>query len=590
MPYNHNVKFLSNGEPVNASVSNRAPQANAANIEYVRRLLAAASAGKSLQFPDAKLKPEVIVGSLVYFDEATASFGPAIAKLTSSLDGTFLPDPQSVVIGVVAAKHTAICGDVVTIGQLPSAVVPQGVTDNGLYFLSATDAGHVTKDKPTLAIPAVFYGGVGAAFVIPHWLNGDLDTNYYRFDLTAAPASDPYVAPLPGDPVVVTNPDSALPGWLPADDAVFGGKAPAGAKFGYNLGQDAALLAQWPPIPASGAYLEMDRPLTSPNPNYEDLVYNTGYKGVSKDWFTINADGIWWFDDNFDEAPFDTDYESLADAPDRRRSSMRLWFSKPIYVSNNAVVTSLRSVDPRLLVLCRGSNVAASAGNLDIKLATDFLLGDDNQRGHNVFKSYDEELQRFQSGPVTEGLLQGSDNVTLTSTAPVTVEGLGVLHRGVVTVSFNANGSVSVPIGEVRLNAVTQETYQNIMYLGMPRDVASSYNAMLHTPADLVFNSPKLRLVFWVIGRAAGTLPGLTLSGRRLPKAVATPTALPTTDTTVGITTGVTLTSADQYVLVTSEPISITAGESYAFTLSRAIDSYPGELGIIRQYATISAS
>jgi hypothetical protein len=55
----------------------------------------------------------------------------------------------------------------------------------------------------------------------------------------------------------ITNADSSLPGWLPADDPIFKGTAPADAKFGYNIAAQSSIEKIWPPIPVEAAMMEM---------------------------------------------------------------------------------------------------------------------------------------------------------------------------------------------------------------------------------------------------------------------------------------------------------------------------------------------
>jgi hypothetical protein len=82
------------------------------------------------------------------------------------------------------------------------------------------------------------------------------DHIHYSVDLVALPAGD-HTSPGPDGLHVITNADSTLEGWLPADDPVFDGKAPTGAKFGYNLSAQTELDQLWPPIPSDAALLEM---------------------------------------------------------------------------------------------------------------------------------------------------------------------------------------------------------------------------------------------------------------------------------------------------------------------------------------------
>lgn len=583
------VNFITDGESVNASVANRVPSANARNIAFLRQLLDESNRGSALYLRDVSLDSSVDIGDVVYSRESDGTHFKASASLVAQADGRYKPANSSIVAGLVVSKNTTKCGDLLLIGSaVHENVTPSGVTEPGLYYLSDSEPGSLTLTKPLLSVPVLFYDAAGRMFLCPHWLVGENESEYYVYDLYTQPATGAFTIPNPGGTVVIENPDSSLPGWLPADDAIFGGNAPAGAVFGYNLSEHPELLQDWPPIPAETAYLEMDRPLYFPNPAYDTIPYNRGYKAVSDGVAIINADGLWWTEDGHDQAPFDSDYETLVEAPNRLRSSMRIWYARPTYFTSNPVVSSIRSIDDRIQVLCRGKDVTGSVGNLDLKLALELMVGDQTQSGHIALKEFDHAEGKFLGGPVVEGLQSASSGVFLSSTAPKVV-GESVIHQGIVSVSLSPNGEFLVPVSEVRLNNVSQETYQDVLYLGLPAGKQSKFRSVLHVPAEVSFDTPKLRFVFWLLGRTAGTLPALSITYRVLPTASGTPQNLPTSDTALPITTNVAVT-ADQYFQVASDPIDVTAGNTVLVTLSRDVDAYAGEVGVLRQYATIAGS
>ena len=128
------------------------------------------------------------------------------------------------------------------------------------------------------------------------------------------------------------------------------------------------------------------------------------------------------------------------------------------------------------------------------------------------------------------------------------------------------------------------------MYFGFDAGKQQAIRARIQVPVTLDATSPMMTLVFRIIGLGAGTLPPMTLSYRRIP-ASSTPAALPLTDTTISLTTGQTLTAANQYLDISSSAFAVAAGDDVLFTLQRgASDSYIYQVGVMRQTGLIASA
>jgi hypothetical protein len=187
---------------------------------------------------------------------------------------------------------------------------------------------------------------------------------HYKFTMTAAPAGD-VVDPATGQPHVISNPNPALRGWLPASAPYFDpATIPAGAKFGYNLAHasDAELAQVFPPVPLSGATFEQAGQVLQ-----SSLV-------------TVNQYGIWWMQDSYGMAPWPTDF-----AVNHTVDDLTMWFSHLMFATSGGIVSSLGShpqsvlaaefvnkagepaMDGALLLLVRELLVAGAGGRRGVQ-------------------------------------------------------------------------------------------------------------------------------------------------------------------------------------------------------------------------------
>ena len=137
--------------------------------------------------------------------------------------------------GIVATKQNATLADILLFGYanidikeaISGELNPDGSVPAATWYLSGVSAGILTKQIPPVTIPVCKTNNSGGVFVNPKFIDFLEDHRHYVFELVMAPAGD-VTPPAVGGTHVITNPNSDLPGWLPADDAIFDGMAPAG--------------------------------------------------------------------------------------------------------------------------------------------------------------------------------------------------------------------------------------------------------------------------------------------------------------------------------------------------------------------------
>ncbi len=593
------VRFILDGEDVKSGVANRAPRVNDQNVRYLRDLIEAALLGQALKFLCVTVETETKVGMPVYWNPSTQRFERGLAGTqVEPTTGAILTSASSLIWGVVTKKYQPGNKADITLFGIEkdfdfSGAIPDGDEQAaGLYYLSGQTAGFVTRQRPPVSVPVFNFDGFGTAFINPQIKDFLNDHTHHRFDLAAVPAGS-HSPPIPGERHVITSPDDSIEGWLPASHSSFDGKAPSGAAFGYNIKANAQLDNLWPPIPLNDADLQWDR---GEDKDLGLISVPQGAEGL----VIINRDGIWWMSDCYDDVPWPTtldtatsDSSSVSESDSiecPRELDMRLilWFTRISFATDRSVVTSLTSIDPRLIIRCLLDGNPGSTGDLTIDL--DLLLGilNTDQEGFTVFKELEEGGQ-FRLGPVVEGLFAGNSRVSLTSTANQDVNG-DTLHQGRVTIQAFTQPTLEVDIKLVRLDNATEEIFKEVPFIGLNEDKTSQYIGKLKVPDDLDLTLPKLALRFQILGKAIGTFPDLTLTARTIPRADAGQLALPIVSAVVGLTTSVAITAANNYIEAESDKIDVVAGDIVIFQLTRASgDAYAGQMGILDQVGVLSS-
>jgi hypothetical protein len=593
---NEFINFVREGEPVAAGVTNRPTQQLQQNINYLWEVLSASGLGSTIVIRRATVDASVKVGQPVYFSSSSKAFEQALATVASgTVDGHVVAAESAQVWGVVLQKLSSTLADILVSGysalNLSEAVT--GTVTAGLYYLSGSTPGKLVNTRTPVTIPVLRADGNGNVLVLPQFADFIDRHVHYKFDLVCQPAGT-YTEPALNARHSISVPDATLPGWLPAGHASFNGTAPAGAMFGYNLAAHPALKNVWPPLPASEAYLEFDRG-------------TTGFTGVpvgESGACIVNRYGIWWMSDCYNDVPRPTAYNSpgfsisLSDPPDaecprRTQMAMRIWFTKPSFATDATVVTSLTSLDPRLVVTCV-DGTPASVGALNVDLDLNFISTAGNT-GYQVLKEIDGNS--FKQGPVCEGLYTSSSAVTLSSPSRrrliVGNTSSPWLYQGPVEISVVPTESREIEVQLIRLDGVEEQFYEDVTYLGFAAANESSIRCKLHVPSSTGFASPIISLKLRILGRAAGTLPALTVTARRLPKPSAgSSLALPLTasEFAVTIVTTATLSGSNRYIEVSSTAFAVADGDTLLFTVQRNSDAYAGEVGILQMTGILTSA
>ncbi len=597
--FDKSLNLVRDGEPVGASVANRPVGELAQLVAMLEARVIAAQAGATVYSRDRSISPDAGVGSPVYFNAALQRFDPAVSAVTIDDTGALAVSESSGVWGIVASKTNSTLGDILLYGcdtiDLSAAVEVGTPIAAGVYYLSPSSPGKLTRRKPPVPIPVLRYDGVGGVMVSPVWRDTVLDHTHQRFQLKALPSGD-HTPPASGQPHVITNPDPTIEGWLPATHASFGGHAPAHAQFGYNLAANSALASAWPPLPPENALIEMD-----------GVVVDTGVNGQ----VLFDRNGIWWMTKCYGQVPWPTalttdgdqlvedqislgieDYDGDPCYATRRR--LVLSFLKFSFFSDAIAVTSLASSDPRIQFVCATDPTReASAGPLLLKLNLHFTVNTTPISGFSVFKSFDPETQTFSHGPVASGVYAKSGNVSIVGSDSEVVH-IGstdyTVYRGDVGISvINANDQ-ELEVEQVRVDGVTEEYDNSVMYLAFAAGRTTSIRGRIRVPESLDITSPTLAIRLRVLAKGPGTLPNLALTVRRIPLAT-TVTVLPTTDSVVTLTNTFTAAAADRYRDFVSTPFTIAAGDDVLFTLTRDnTDAYAYPVGLLRQAGLVGSS
>jgi hypothetical protein len=606
MGFERFIQFVQNGEPVSASVTNRPTEQLDQNVRHLWATMEAIGFGSTLCARMQPINGNLQVGQPVYFDTVTGKFEPAFAVVDSDPVSGFMVFPdRAQVWGVVSYKHALESADILLQGFLKvdirAAVDITVPADEpvpaGLWYLSSSDVGKLTQQAPPVTVPVLKTDATGGVYVNPEFRDFLENHRHYVFQLAMQPAGTT-IPPIPGDPHVITDADSDLPGWLPADHAVFAGNAPVGAKFGYNIAAEPVLSGVFPPVPLQSAMVVMQRPSV-----YTEIDKPRIYgQELTPDLVIVDRNGIWWMRDCYDEVPWptllDTGYSESSsvyelDACDGTDSeySLRLYFTRVGFATDNTAVRSLSSDDPRIDVFCVGTTTQASTGDLALSLNIPFTTREENIFSGLAFKGFDAIEGVFDAGPVLEGVYASTPNVVLQGEYFTTDELGRTLHYGRVGVGVLDQANQELSSQLVRLDGVTEEHYP-VLYLGMPNDTPTSFVVKFEVPSTAPASS-SFRYIVRLLGRAAGTLPQLTIDYYKSARPVdglTTPIAVTQSYASLAITT-VAAVTANTAVEATSEVLTVDPGDIVYIRVKRnpsdVGDAYAGEVGVMQQVGSL---
>jgi len=594
------VKHVQPNEPVAAGVVSRPDRALASQTAYLRERVDAIESGTALIDFDAAVSLDVVDGLAVYWNAVEQRYEPALAGMEVTAAGdTLVATAASDCVGLVLHKKGPKVADILLFGLAQMSTLANAIGDvitPGRYYLSGTTAGGLTQQRPPVSVPVALVFGprdscndVPLVLVLPQLRDFQQDHIHYRIPLVCRPAGT-HVAPTPGEDHVITDADVDQQGWLPADHASFNGTAPTGAVFGYNISAHTSLSRVWPPIPVGAASLLFDKGDGAVGATDVPL----GATGLA----VINRYGIWWMSNCYGDVPWPTTYDtetassssvgssesSLPECPRVEQMRLDLVFLRMTLGAAGAVVTDLSPApgSPIQVLNCDGD--PASTGSLQLALDLTALILSDTADGSLVFKELGDEGLGFRRGRVIEGLIAGSDNVSLSSDHPKTV-GNTTVHQGLVQVDVNLNlEERELPVQIARLNGAVDRVVRGAPVLAFPEGRDTALSLRLDVPTTGVPTNPQVQFRATIFGLATGTLPPLTMEYKLVERPGVLPSALPAAWATPApeFDTEVAVTAMD-VVEITTPALDVTAGDTIIVEISRAADSgYDAEVNLLR--------
>jgi hypothetical protein len=596
-----NVRKIVDGMPVAAASIDPPLDDLEHRDEHLLALVNALHLGEVVYAREVPIEPGMAVGTLVYYDAPSATYRPAAAALNAVGDQVA---PSSYAVGILWQIHTATVGTLVLYGKVKFDS-PPALLDSpnaaGLRYVSYLP-GRLAVEAPALRLPVGTWQPAENALLFHPASAGMTEGHtHYRFELVASPAGTVSEAYLHPHEFISANP--ALPGWLPAGHAVFGGLAPDGAKFGYNLARHAELLAVFPPVPLDGAVVEV----------YLD---GAGSSRAPDDLVKITPTGIWWMRDDWGWAPWQMGADAFvaepADPPDPGDpgrpppvelqygqgytgldnvcpARVFLWFSRPTHFTGNGVVQSLTAADntPYVITDCAGE--PASSGNLIIDFDLDATQADDDEdTGRALSRIRDNQFLLY---PSVASLASKSEAIKVTGG----VQNADGSFSGRLEIAYNdPSRSREVDAALFALEHARQDAFQNLFYMALPAGMASAVRGRIDLPYRDAAGA-RVRLELCVFATAPGTVPELSASYRRMRRPAAGSVLSAPNNSAEAALPGIVLSDgaggaisrANVYFIAVGEAFPVDAGDTVYFTLRRNVDGYPGDIGIIRVKAVI---
>lgn len=622
-----NLRHVVSGEPVASEAVNRTDRALAERDEYLKQRLDTAALGQAIFDLSARIAPDVEEGMPVFWNATDQRYEKALAAVESDENlGTLVIQASADCLGLCYKKNSATTADIVTKGlvQLPGlSNAVDGSVEAGRYYLSSEEAGKLVKQRPPVTVSICYVLGPKDncsdspwVLVSPQVRDFLEDHIHYRFELVSRPAGvhDPLEA-ASNEFHEITEPDAELQGWLPADHEIFNDKAPAGAKFGYNLSQHPGLAAVWPPMPLQAVAMLRDKGINDVGAT--ELPIGSGGLVV------CDANGIWWMTDCYDQVPWPTDLDTTGvsesssesiseeidtDCPHVERMRVIVVFLRMVFGNDRSVVTSLKPAEGSPITVTNCDGLPGTTGDLQLGIDLDMTIVPPLVDGSLVFKELGESLQ-FKQGRVIEGVVVTDESNPITvigsHTRPVDPEdeAAGTIHQGLISITFNdelVEREISPQI--TRLNDAVERVYKDILYLGFPIGQVSSIRSRFVVPSTGLATPLVMKIRTQLFGRGSQVvptlLPEMTMTYRIIPRP-ATPddtkpeiligATFPVADTApVGFYDAEVAVLPDTPIEVESDTFAINAGDTVLVTLQRDVDAYAGEVGLLRMVGVIS--
>lgn len=580
------IDLIRDGEPVNAKTTNRPLAQLIARTDYLKSRFDASSTGESIILFSQETSSDVELGDAVYFDFSDDVYKPAIASAVNADNGQLRTADSAYVAGIVIRKTSNTSADILMSGRYVGLTLTDNLSvalPEGHYYLSAMYPGKLTNQRPPVGIYVCSITSNGI-LVNPNNREVLEDHVHYAFELETDPAG---IATCGSTTVSLHSENATVEGWLSANNSVFSGNAPTGAKFGYNWTANPIIAAIWPPQPVKSAYVELNG------------------VGVHPDRVIVDENGIWWMTDCINEVPWESNFCSSssaidpgAGACDPTRRIMKLYFTRMISKTDQAAVTGIRAAEDSAIVVSGCTN-PDSSGYCGSRVTLDWQptwTRDSGTTGGEVVKGISNS--ELQVGYVVEGV-QGAGLISVSGTQSLS----GNFKAGLLTIEGLDPSQLTrkLDIQILALDGAVEAVYSGILpYAGFPKNRASSLIGKIRVP-DVQYVTPTLDLYIWFAAITAGNMPAdVTISYAKmsttdvfndgslvpepslpvLPTAWSSPVDL-NLDTVGALTAG-------KYFSAQALSITVDSDDVVLFKVTRsASDGYTGELGLVNMYGLI---
>lgn len=629
----YNIRHVAPGESVKSNIVGRPDRALEERTNYLKDRLDAAELGRALFDVDATIAPDVLPGQPVFWNYQTQRYERALAAVENdATTQTLLVQPSSDCVGLLYTKKSANLGDVVLHGIVKMPEITNAVGNTvtpGRYYLSATEPGKLVQQRPPVTVTVCHVQGIKDncaddpwVVVMPQIRDFLEDHIHYRFELETTAAG---IATLEDGKYTITDADSTKQGWLPADNEVFNGKAPAGAVFGYNISAHEALSRVWPPLPIQAVAMLWDKG--------EDLVGATEVPLGTNGLVICDINGIWWMSDCDGDVPWVRDLSVSSsssssgvssssssssagievECPREEKMRVIVVYLRMVFGNDRSVVTSLEAAPGSPIKVTNCDGMVARTGDLELDLDLNLAVIPPNVSGAKVLKRV-ENGYHLRAGLVTEGIVSGSAPIVLNSVSEETTSvralttsektalgfssGASVnAYQGLVKITFNdslAEREIAPQI--IRLSDVAERLYADVPYLGFPAGQDSLVRMRLNVHSSGLGTGIQMRIRAQLFGRVAGQLPLLSLTHRILSRPVSGVNLLPEVEITPSPTFASNVAIAqNEMIEINSSAFEVAEGDTVLITLRRplisgAADAYAGEVGLLRLSGIITTS
>lgn len=569
------ARYVRDGEPLDEQTLARPVIDVEARLDQLAAAVAAAAAGEAARETGRPADPACAVGMAVAWDPAAGRY----VRATGDWWGVVERKPAADRVDLVLFGASNVYPALSSFASQPAPGQPPGA---GAYHLDPREAGRLTRTPPGGPLPVLLWDGAGRAVVGRPTADRAGRHTHRRITLTCRPAGT-HTPPATGNPHTISSPNPALPGWLPASHASFGGLAPGGAVWGYNLAADASARAAWPPVPADGAWAEWDR----------GTAADRGAVGTPAGRVLYTPDGIWWATAANGEVPWPPDLDTGPNtAPGQvRPMTLVVHAADARGATAGAVVTGLVSVDTRLTV--GGCTPGpCETGRLTLDLDLNPAVTAKTDYAATAVRAVGDKLA-VTTGPVLAGAYAASAGVALVGGTVDAGAGPGGedVHRGLVGISVDPAAEVPAAVDVFRFaGGVEQGDLDGLPYFRLPAGRDSRLTAVVRVPA-LFPAGAKLAVDVWAYCPGGGTPAALRVDTRRYARpdpALGTP--LPTSGgDLLDVPLPVPAVATGRYVRSRVKTVTPAAGDLLQLTVRRSgTDGYAGEVGLLLLAAAVT--